>query len=118
MSYEGHIQCLCSKGHLTEIDCRDEDQVCDCGEKFDFFNDVDDTNCEGNGKLHFDKHFLLSAAKLEVCDKGHQHEVEPAVYRYPTDEEVENLFTYYEWKGNEGKGKFVYYYCKTRLPVK
>ena len=117
MSYEGHVQCLCSKGHLTEIDCRDKNQVCDCGEKFDFWNSVDDTNCEGNGKLHFDKHFLLSAAKMEVCNKGHQHEVEPATYRHPTDEEVENLATYYEWEGSEGKGKFVYYYCKTRLPV-
>ena len=58
--------------------------------------------------------FFLSAAKMEVCNKGHQHEVEPATYRHPTDEEVENLSTYYECEGNR---KFVYYYCKTRLPV-
>lgn len=117
MSYEGSVQCLCPKGHLTNIGCNDKDTTCHCGLKFDFWNDVNDTNCEGRGKLHFDKHFLLSPAKIEVCNLKHQHEVEPATYRHPTEEEVINFETYYKWEGDERIGKFIYYYCRTNLRV-
>lgn len=52
MSYEGHYQVLCKKGHLEVVDVYDhtfkpESHVCACGDVVAWMNEVDDTNGGG-----------------------------------------------------------------------
>ena len=53
MSYEGFVQSLCSKGHLTEYDCCESDpKECRiCKSKMVWFNAVDTTNGENAGYI-------------------------------------------------------------------
>jgi hypothetical protein len=48
MSYEGHEQVLCEKGHLSSFNCFDEgwmfNPICHCGAKLVWYNSVNETN--------------------------------------------------------------------------
>lgn len=102
MSYEGHIQFICSQGHYNEHDCYFE-KKCDCGSDTIWSNQVDDTNGDAFGIIPnfiLDR-FIASPVKIETCNLGHVHTVQKAIYNIPTD--TETLRHYWDYQ----KGMFV-----------
>ena len=103
MSYEGYVQILCNNGHRFGIDAYSDIDNCPyCGESIAFYNAVDVTNCDDYGIIPdviWEK-FLISPEKKEVCNLGHEHIVEQAVYRIPSKEEVESMRYYLADDGN------------------
>lgn len=93
MSYEGYVQCICSAGHFFSASAYDEKLICSCGKEAAWHNNVDDTNCDEYGVIPvsvIEVRLLLSKAKVETCNLGHKHVMEPAIYRVPTLEETED----------------------------
>lgn len=99
MSYEGHYQALCQKGHQTGgfpvLYSVDEEQAqhaawrCQarinneiCGSPVGETNSVDDTNCESEGIKKFIK---LTEEELRTCDFGHVHVWTAATYQFSTE---------------------------------
>jgi hypothetical protein len=88
MSYEGHVQLLCGKGHLTikdaYEDCLEPDRqshhICCCGELFVWCHSVDDTNCDGENAI-----LEISTPEVrEKCDHcGHVTIKEEERYKIP-----------------------------------
>lgn len=99
MSYEGREQHICENGHLFQIDCRfsyyeSEVNCPHCSGHSAWSNDIDDTNGECMGEIlqeEFDK-LLISPAKYETCNLGHNHLVSQAVYRIPNKDELRQSF--------------------------
>lgn len=105
MSYEGHIQLLCKKGHPDELpvtyDMYGDDGVGDwrcqslvnnkpCKEPVGWSNSVDDTNFESWGHHEM---IELTPEETKVCDLGHTHVLTAATFK-PS----ENPFWYHqEW---------------------
>ena len=90
MSYEGYVQLLCAKGHLTEIDCyEDIPEKCHCGRKFVWRNGVDTTN----GSYDDNGNRIDGAVELEISKEikckhcGHGKEI---IYRIPKGDKNEN----------------------------
>lgn len=53
MSYEGYVEYLCERGHLSGADCYDDDlKVCRCGAPMAFRHAVDQTNGEIDDDPH------------------------------------------------------------------
>ena len=97
MSYEGFVQIICGNGHYFTVNAMDEmyiygdDVVCHlCSAKQAWRNSVDDTNCESYGIIRNMEQFLITPAKVEVCNLGHNHIVGWDIFRIPTKEETEN----------------------------
>jgi hypothetical protein len=93
MSFEGYYQGICKNGHYHTFgveytwdeplkfrcDVKDGDVV--CGEGLIWWNLVDDTNCEEDGKVEVE---ILTKAVYEKCDKcGFTHLVKEATYKVP-----------------------------------
>ncbi len=105
MSYEGYTQVLCKNGHYDTYDCyayaeyecgfEDSDvwHCPICGEYGEFYNSVDQTNCDDVGYIIMED-LLLKESKKEQCNLGHYHVVEAATYRIPTEQEKYALQTY------------------------
>lgn len=93
MGYSGYEQHLCENGHLFHLDSRnfEEEEICPvCGAPSAWANMVDDTNGEEWGAIPMEtwnREFLLRPEVREVCNLGHSHVTEVAVYRVPTNEE-------------------------------
>ena len=101
MSYEGHEQCICKKGHYYERDAyaQGEELLCACGEPSAWVNCVDDTNCDSSGLIPFNllvERFRISEARTETCNLGHVHMVEPEVFRIPGATEMAGLRHYWD----------------------
>jgi hypothetical protein len=93
MSWEGFAQVICQNGHYCRVDA-DCDECPICHAELAWINIVDDTNCESAGEIPqdlLDKHFLVTPAKIEICNLGHPHIIEHAIYRIPTKEESDPL---------------------------
>jgi hypothetical protein len=98
MSYEGHEQIICLRGHYYERDAADRSlPFCTCGADVGWCNQVDDTNCDSYGeiplKLLVEK-FQITAEVVETCNLRHSHVTAPAVFRVPTYEETRKLQHY------------------------
>jgi hypothetical protein len=101
MSYEGYCQIIGVCGHYYEnsdtynYDEETPEKKCQyCGADRAFENAVDQTNNPSDGFIDFNKHFLLTAAVVDVCNLGHQHIVIYSTYRIPTKEEAEKFREY------------------------
>lgn len=93
MSYEGHYDGLCEKGHQCGFPCMygDESEMfrrfrCNslvdgkvCGAKLGYLNAVDDTNCESYGRREY---IELTPEVTKTCDMGHTHVITAATYRF------------------------------------
>ena len=104
MSWEGFSQNICKNGHFFNGDARFnmEPIVCDiCNSNIAFQNIVDDTNGDQIGVITEEMLFklLVSPAKREICNLGHEHIVKPAIFRIPSKEEVNSLRSY--WNDEE-----------------
>lgn len=110
MSFEGYYQKLCRNGHLTQHDVYDYDSKYEfacpyCGERFVWFNTVDQTNgmcdfscdtprcsaqlneCDTCDK-RIDGFVQLEVdvpATTERCNLGHDHITAQTRYKIPTD---------------------------------
>src|ERR1019366_5234484 len=97
MSYEGYSQLIGVCGHywtdgnIYNYDETSEKKCPYCDADGAFENAVDQTNNPCDGFIDFDKHFLLTAAVVDVCNLGHQHIVAQATYRVPTKEEAQSF---------------------------
>ena len=95
MSFEGFYQCFCKNGHLVEIDAYDYDSgPCHvCGAEFEVKILVDDTNGERSGVISKKalKSLVISPEVKQLCNLGHWHVVNQAVYRIPSPEELQSL---------------------------
>ena len=105
MSYEGHIQILCAKGHpgglpvsydmygddgISEWRCKSLVDNKSCKESVGWSNSVDDTNCESHGHHEM---IELTPQETRDCDLGHTH-----VWTAATFKPSENPFWYHqEW---------------------
>lgn len=95
MSYEGYDQVICEDGHLSTVDCWDDDSACFiCGGKRVWRNGVDDTNCDEMGIIHDFSSLVITPEELQTCNLGHPHVVKHAKYRVPTEKEAEKLRCY------------------------
>lgn len=97
MSYEGHVQRLCVKGHYYTTPYaygEPDDTSCpDCKEACAWENHVDDTNCDSYGEIDINE-FRLADPVVEPCPTcGHVRTIEPVRYRIPTEEEVKTART-------------------------
>ena len=99
MSYEGHIQLLCKKGHqdthsisycgddgISEWRCKSRVYNKLCNEPVGWSNGVDDTNFESHGHREM---IELTPQETQVCDLGHTHVLTAATFK-PS----ENAFWY------------------------
>lgn len=93
MSYEGHTQNICPRGHYFECDAY-VDPVCACGDTPVWTNPVDDTNCDSYGVVPPNEiaKLLVKEAVVECCNLGHPHVMEEAVYRSPQEGEVQRYY--------------------------
>lgn len=95
MSYEGHTQVICEKGHYGVAGAFGEDYTCHvCGSPAAWTNEVDDTNCDSYGEIPLEslQQFVLEPAQFETCPHcKHSHYTTETVYRVPTHEETEPL---------------------------
>lgn len=90
MSYEGHTQNICERGHYFEDDAHEEEPLCTCGAAAVFTNQVDDTNCDAYGLIPVEE-----VAKLKIADRvtetcpccAHEKVIERERYRVPSREE-------------------------------
>jgi len=101
MSYEGHEQHLCRRGHLWEIPCSFEDAIerCPhCGAESRWRNDVDDTNGDASGTILPEgwASLRLTNEQTEVCNLGHRHLIKPSTYRVPSEDELFVLRHYWD----------------------
>jgi hypothetical protein len=94
MSYEGHIQLLCTKGHpgglpisydmygegeeMGEWRCKSRVDNMLCDESIGWSNIVDDTNCESHGHHEM---IELTPQETRTCDLGHTHVWTEATYK-------------------------------------
>ena len=87
MSYEGYTEYLCARGHrwtanydVLSIECLD------CGAPAVWSNEVDQTNGMSSDEPWSMPYPLtvLEPAKVEYCNLGHRHEIEPTRYVIPT----------------------------------
>lgn len=109
MSYEGYSQVICKNGHLSSIP---EDYgmnlnpKCHCGQKWAWWNHVNQTNCDDVGIIPDSvmDTFIVTPEKTETCSLGHAHIVSEAVYRIPSEEEQEKARHYSQYVN----GKTVY----------
>lgn len=99
MSYEGHYQALCEKGHQAHFNALysvDEEQAqrrawkCPaminnamCGAGVGAINSVDDTNCESWGIRKFIK---LTDEEVRVCSFGHKHIWTAATFKFSDEQ--------------------------------
>lgn len=104
MSYEGHIQLLCRKGHGGELPisyfgddgisawrCKAMVDNKICGEPVDWSNQVDDTNCKSYGHRMM---IALTPQETRTCDFGHPH-----VWTAATFKPSKNPFRYDQDEG-------------------
>lgn len=93
MSFEGHHQFICKKGHLFQEpeNYGTAKYVCHCGAKPEWSNRVDDTNCDAYGVIVDFSSLLIAPRKVQRCDLGHDHVTEEARYRIPTQAEAKAL---------------------------
>lgn len=107
MSFEGHEQCICANGHYFETDIyysggTDGGSLCDhCGAKAAVSVTADETNgtLESDseyypGQVEYDDlkaSFLIKDEVEETCNLGHVHLISPAVFRIPSQEEIDKL---------------------------
>ncbi len=95
MGWEGYSQNFCENGHFFRAAMgpgEDEDvTACACGAAISRSNIVDDTNCDAVGVIPDEvlAALLIREQKTELCNLGHIHVVERAVYRIPSEEEFE-----------------------------
>ena len=99
MSYEGHTQWICRRGH--RFDSQDsfdsEEDRCDvCGAESAWGNQVDDTNGESDGVINDWSSLLIEPAEVETCNLGHDHIIKHARYRPPTVDEAHELRLYWD----------------------
>ncbi len=104
MSYEGYEQLLCKNGHYSQCDAHETTdwsengpfhnlelvRCNECGEAIIWSNSVDETNGDGEGIVNLGR-FRIKEAKIETCNLGHYHQVAPAIYRIPTEEEMKAM---------------------------
>jgi len=90
MSYEGHEQILCERGHYSELDAHDEsiwNWRCHCGAGMAWTNSVDETNGIDEETSEFPGYVELEVATPAVmctcADCGHTHTKEEATYKIP-----------------------------------
>lgn len=99
MSYEGHYQALCQKGHQAAFPvlyCVEEEQAqrkawrCSalvenqpCGAPVGEINSVDDTNGESYG---IRKYIQLTEAVNKTCSLGHSHVWTAATYKFSSEQ--------------------------------
>jgi hypothetical protein len=93
MSYEGHVQAICTEGHYRVWDTYDEPDVCSCGAAFGMTNMVDDTNGEAYGEIQMKDlaKFLKKPADLCPCCK--QATSEP-LYNVPDANQQNQMRTF------------------------
>lgn len=97
MSYEGHVQQLCSNGHYLTADAYSDNLACACGAGIAWSNSVDDTNGDSFGVIppeEFEK-ILVQEAVVETCNLGHNHVTSLAVYRIPQEGELQRFYLDY-----------------------
>lgn len=83
MSYEGFTKYICEKGHLREYNCYDEREFCDCGKRFIWSFDVDETNGYYEELDCFPEQ--IRAEEIVTCNLGHRHITKEALYKPPTN---------------------------------
>lgn len=103
MSYEGYVQSLCAKGHYSIADCWEDPKCDDCDSPIVWTNSVDQTNDDDVGYIEMD-FWILEKALNEVCNLGHYHQVRPAIYKIPTEEQTRMHQTY---RDSSGEIKFL-----------
>lgn len=102
MSYEGREDHLCQIGHRWSTSCYDSGTVCPrCGGPSVWSNAVDDTNGNALGTIPEETwvQFLVAPEQSEICNLGHSHVVQPALYRPPTRHEQQAARHY--WDGTQ-----------------
>lgn len=89
MSYEGHEQLWCPKGHYyvtPDNHYGSYDQKCpSCGAAPKVMNPVNDTNCDSWGAL---LPVVSVPAVVQTCNLGHEHVIVPARYKIPTKKQL------------------------------
>ena len=87
MSYQGYVENLCQKGHLTIIDAYDmSSKFCHCNEEFIWSNGVDQTNDSG---FPYDAYELIESAKYSTCPTcTNTKETSPARYKIPSTKDI------------------------------
>lgn len=105
MSYEGYEQYICANGHYSEADAYCSPSLCPvCGSETGWHNRVDETNGDSVGIIPLEllnEKFLISAEDTKICNLGHQHITQHAIYRVPSAKETKPLQHYYI--NNKGK---------------
>lgn len=101
MSWEGHSQNFCVKGHFFEGNAgyNSEPTHCPyCGGKVELCHLVDDTNCDAVGEIipAALATLLLEKEEVATCNLGHVHVTKHAVYRIPSREEIRKLESYWD----------------------
>jgi hypothetical protein len=104
MSYEGYEQHICSNGHywITYAFVYPEDKICPFCEtvtKPEWSNSVDETNNEGVGYIDVEQ-FLIVSEEYKICNLGHKHLTNPAIYRIPSKEETKQSRTFRTIEGD------------------
>lgn len=112
MSYEGYSQNICQNGHkFNSGSFWNDPPLCSiCKAEIAFANSVDDTNCDAYGFISDEdwNKLLISPQKIEKCNLGHEHVIVHAIYRIPTDKEVDRFRTYIvEWKDNSPVRRYI-----------
>jgi len=114
MSWEGYGQVFCSNGHFhgnwdpyaDNSGTEATHALCPaCKAPPALVNVVDDTNCDSYGILTNEavQTLLVSDQVVKTCDLGHSHVVSEAVYRIPSQEEIDSLRSYWD----EGKKIYI-----------
>lgn len=118
MSYEGREEYLCEGGHRFSVNSGNgrftRTITCPyCKKPWVFLNDINDTNCESYGEIPKEEwqKFLLTPEVKKTCDLGHEHVIQEATYRKPTDDEAENIRTYFQ---TQNDGSRIRLYVKER----
>lgn len=98
MSFEGYEQLLCKAGHHWCEDVHNyEEKICPhCGGEIAWSNLVDETNCDSDGYIEMGQ-FLSEPPKNEICNLGHTHQIAPAVYSIPTQQQTNQARTYCDY---------------------
>lgn len=94
MSYQGFAQCLCSQGHLYEINAYETNDNCPiCQSECVFYNGVDDTNGEMSGYIPDTiwQKLIISPMVQKTCDLGHTHIITYATYKVPAKEDLSKI---------------------------
>lgn len=102
MSSRYYSQNICQKGHLYKGKDRpiwnapNRSNCPHCGETSAWINEVDDCNVDDYGFIPDDSlsKFKISEDVYRMCDMGHNHIIEPARYRIPSQEETYAMRTF------------------------